>query len=243
MPGRDLPARPTTPAGLMSSRPAATTPQKKKRPIEAAFARVTDSGAKRKARPRADRPAPRGLNFVDDDDAAAAAEPFVPRATHALLGYAVKGTKRLPEGQAALAAWVEAACDVPDDFEAQHKRGRRVGRRRRASETTAASRESRPRGTRDSRSKGGESDAPVQLASSEGTARRAARPTRSGSWTRTSTASSTAPPPTGARSGTSYSRATGARPPPFATRARPAQSSRFPPPSPHRAREPVPPRS
>lgn len=161
MPSRDIPARPTTPSGLMSSRPAAATPDKKKRPIEAAFARVTDSGAKRKARPRADRPAPRGLNFVDDD--ADADEPFVPKATHKLLGYAVKGTKRLPEGQAALAAWVETACDVPDDFEAQHKRGPGVGRlqqrirddRRAGSETLAVS--------RSSSTKGAENEAPASF--------------------------------------------------------------------------------
>ena len=58
----------------------------------------------------------------DDED-----EPFVPVATHKLVGYAERGVKVLPPEQVAVFEYVERVCDVPSDFEANHAYGPKSG--------------------------------------------------------------------------------------------------------------------
>lgn len=99
----------------------------KKRPREEAFAKVTVSDAKRRVRGEGQKATSAKvvgrtkLNFVDPD------EPFVPELTHKLIGYSERGTKELSKEKMTIFSFVEKVCDIPKDFEADHKFGAKSG--------------------------------------------------------------------------------------------------------------------
>lgn len=107
------------------ARAGPSTPSKKRGKDAVAVARVTDSSRKaankQKATPR--DVGGRRLNFVRDEED----DEFVPVATHRLVGYAEKGQRVLDADVAAVFAFVDRACDAPDDLESNHKYGPKSG--------------------------------------------------------------------------------------------------------------------